>query len=251
MEELLKYAVCTLIIVICGIYLYEHYYEKEQFTLPTFDWTDFKSNINYNDQVTLTKIDTPPIKNVDDRNRRIMNVGDNKFIVPNNKIIYDESRNPLRNPNTDHKYNKNKLVGTGVRDLDDKMPTLKYSPMQGTECNYFGENDMYTKSILQYGDLDNVDRINDFRSSDQKQYVGSTISDIFDKLNGNDIKEQNDLLSREGTSFSPAGRGFKTMNSDRWHYPRENSMCGGALYGFSGLKGNDPDLLNYPVITQA
>lgn len=259
MEDLLKISIFALGIVIAIMYIYEVYYEdkdndniQEQFdhirseqTVPLarlgmppyvskpipepikYD-NDINNNLDYKSQEILIKKITPDIKDSNNRNR-------------------------IRNPKTAHRYDDSGFIknknSVGVRDLDDKMPTLKFSPMVNTECNYFGENDMYTKSILQFNDLDNVDRINEFRNTNQKQFVGETVSDIFDKLNGNDLKVPVDLLSKEGTSFSSAGRGFKTIDIDRWHYPRENSINGGKLYGFSGLKGSDPDLLNYAALT--
>jgi hypothetical protein len=158
-------------------------------------------------------------------------------------------RNPIKNPKLQSKntcFDKNKSY---IRDLDDGMIKAMHVPITNIECDFFGEKDNYKDSILRFEDSDEVDRINRFRLSNQNNFLGKDVSEIYDELSGNnDVKQNTDMLAREGTAFTPANKNFKVFNEDRWHYERENSINGGVILGSNGLRGYDKDYNNPALI---
>jgi len=148
------------------------------------------------------------------------------------KVFKMIKRNRMNNQKTCHKYsmcvNPNKSL---VRDIDDELGDILYAPISNVKCKYFDETDTYKKSMLKHDDYDTVDRINQFRDSNQQEYIGKNIQDIYDDLNGNNIRESVDLLAHEGTMYNKANKNFRTINNSRWYYDNENSMNGGKFAG--------------------
>jgi hypothetical protein len=242
--SIINEAIIIFIIIVVGWVLYDKYYGKQQiepmnnqpFNNQPFNNQPFNNQPFNNQLFNDQPFNNQPSNNIyNPKSRRVKPI---RNIDTNKKII----RNPMKNPTTDKKYNKipktDKLQSYfpdgkyNIRDHDDSVGEILYAPISDVSCKYFNENDTYLKSMLHYNDTDQVDKINKFRESpSNKQYMNKPIMDIFDDLNGNNMVPQNDLLSKEGTSFSPGQKQFKTYNEDRWHYDKENSLNGGLFMG--------------------
>lgn len=171
-------------------------------------------------------------------------------------------RNPMHNINNTYTNNVYDKTKSQIRDYDDSLVKILYKPVQvedsapvesmyadinNIECNNFGEPDRYKESVLKYQLTDAVDKVNDYRSTDKQNFLGKSVSDVYDELSGSNDMTQNNLLEREGTEMNPVSNKQKIFSPTRWHYGRENSNNGGVIYGSNGLHGFTNDDL-YPAI---
>lgn len=254
MSETVKYVVIIVAIFTVLYVLYDRNNNKEyflnnviqypknvkQYQEDVYDegWYKLRNNPNYPEITRGDFLDTSRDSDeLDDSALKTQTSGNYLDTLPKKDTYL--IRNPIKNPKFKSKnmcFDENK---TYIRDVDDGMK-VKFTPFTNIECDFFGEKDNYKESIYRYKDTDEVDRINRFRSGNQKQFIGTSVADIFDELNGNnDVQQHTDLLNREGTSYVPANKNFKIIQDNRWHYERENSINGGVILGSNGMRGYD------------